>query len=212
MVPGTDRGHSMPKHATPKPAELASQQRRNRAFEETHAALIETAVRLIGEKGAEALSIAALARASGVNRTTVYYHFASREALVAEVKAWSSRMLVEAFTPDRPPQERMEHIYRFVLENPELLRMWIADYLAAGDIRSLYSSWDDLVAGIAARIRGTELEGEVDVEVFCVNLLTTAFIGPLVFRGSVHPEADIETVVERFRRESTRALRSLAIL
>lgn len=190
----------------------ASEQRRNRAYEETHAVLIDTAVRLIAEKGVEALSIAALARESGVNRTTVYYHFAGREELVTEVKAWSSRMLVDAFEPASPPQERMESIYRFVLENPELLKMWIDDYLAVGDIRALYSSWDELVAGIAGRLRETGQEGAVDVEVFCVNLLTAAFIGPLVFRNSVHPEADIATVVERFRAESTRVLRGLSII
>ena len=47
--------------------------------------MIETAVRLISETGPDALSIAALARAMGINRTTVYYHFEHREALIGAV-------------------------------------------------------------------------------------------------------------------------------
>jgi len=191
---------------------LVTTQRRNKAFEDTHLELIETAVRMIAEKGVEALSIAALAREMGINRTTVYYHFDSRETLIGEVKAWSSGKLAEAFKPDRSTQARMDHIYHFVLENPELLKMWIDDYLAVGDIRTLYTSWDELVEGIRSRFRGTPFGDTIDAEVFCVNLLTSAFIGPLVFKNSVHPEADIETVVERFKAESLRMLQSVSLV
>src|ERR1700752_2067815 len=83
-----------PRNGSPSIAPMtlaeAAPQKRNKGFEETHREMIETAVRLISEKGVEALSIAALARATGVNRTTVYYHFENREALIAAVKAWSS--------------------------------------------------------------------------------------------------------------------------
>ena len=39
-----------------------------------------------------------------------------------------------------------------------------------------------------------------------------AFIGPLVFKHSVCPDADITTVVERFRDESTRMLKTLSLV
>jgi len=41
-----------------------------------HQAIIAATVRLISEKGVQALSIAAVARAAGVDRKTLYYHFA----------------------------------------------------------------------------------------------------------------------------------------
>ena len=68
----------------------AKQPRRNRGFDDTHREMIETAVRLISEKGAEALSVAAIAREMGINRTTVYYHFQSREDLLQAVSAWAT--------------------------------------------------------------------------------------------------------------------------
>jgi AcrR family transcriptional regulator len=188
-------------------------QRRNRAYDQTHTELLEGAARLIAQKGVDALSIAALAREVGINRTTVYYHFARREHLVEEVKAWASTRLAEAFEPDRSVQVRMDHIYHFVLENPELLRMWINDGLGEGAaIRSLYPNWDELVQGLQRQFRAVDPAGEIDVEVFSLNLLLTAFIGPLLFRQAVHPEADIDAVAERFKAESSRALRALGLL
>lgn len=187
-------------------------QRRNRCYDDTHRDMIETAVRLIADRGVDALSIAAIARAMGINRTTVYYHFDSRDMLINEVKAWSSAQLAEAFRPDRPRQERIEHIYRFVLENPELLRMWMDDFLSEGDIRKLYPYWDDLVEGIRQHFSGIESDDPVDPEVFCVNLLTSAFIGPRVYKNSVCPHLENEEVIARFKAESLRMLRSVSLL
>jgi AcrR family transcriptional regulator len=183
----------------------AAPQKRNKGFEETHREMIETAVRLISEKGVEALSIAALARAAGVNRTTVYYHFENREALIAAVKTWSSEQLATAVRPVAPQQERIDFITRFVLENPELTKLWFEDFVSPGDIRDRYPPWDALVSGVAESLAA---EGdEADPEVYCVILLTSAFIGPRVFRNSVRPGEDTETIVRRFRTEQQRLLR-----
>jgi AcrR family transcriptional regulator len=190
----------------------AGAQRRNKGFEETHQELIETSVRLISENGVEALSVSALARALGVNRTTVYYHFETREALIAAVKAWSSEQLARAFQPTAPQPERIDHITRFVLENPELIKLWIEDFLAPGDIRDRYPHWDALVEGIRRRLAANGAEDGADAEVYCVMLLTSAFIGPRVFRNSIAPGDDTETVVRRFRQEWRRLLLASGLL
>jgi AcrR family transcriptional regulator len=188
----------------------AAAQKRNKGFEETHREMIETAVRLISEKGVEALSISALARATGVNRTTVYYHFENREALIAAVKAWSSEQLATAFRPVAPQQDRIDYITRFVLENPELIKLWFEDFISPGDIRDRYPHWDALVAGVGANLAA---QGEqADPEVYCVMLLTSAFIGPRVFRNSVRPDQDIDSLVRRFRIEQQRLLKSGGLL
>lgn len=186
--------------------------RRNKGFEATHKEMLQTTVQLIADKGVEAVSIAALARAMGINRTTVYYHFQSREKLIEEVKAWSSEQLASAFEPDKPRHERMEHIYRFVLENPQLLKMWIDDALNDGDIRRLYPHWDELVQGMRQHFSDIQSAHAIDPEVFCINLLTTAFISPRIFKNSVCPDTDNEVVIERFKAESLRVLDSLALL
>lgn len=187
-------------------------QRRNKGFEGTHREMIDTAVRLISEKGVDSLSIAAIARAMGINRTTVYYHFESREALLEAVRHYSSQQLAKGLLLAAPQQERMDFITRFVLANPGLIKLWIDDFISTGDIRSRYPCWDALVKGIAGTFAARMPGEDADAEVYCVMLLAGAIVGPRVFSNSVDPSSDIETVVKRFRLEHQRRLRRDALI
>jgi len=180
---------------------------RNRAFEETHREMIETAVRLISEKGAEALSVAALAREMGIDRTTVYYHFESREALLHAVSSWATEQLAKGMDLGISQPERAERINRFVLDNPALIKLWIDEFVSGNDIRESYSQWDEMVAGIRRRFADQRPDEEVDAEVYCVMLLTAAIIGPRVFANSVEPDASPESILTRFMKEEQRMLR-----
>jgi len=188
------------------------QRRRNRNFDDTHRLLIETAVELISELGTEALSISAVARASKINRSTVYYHFESREALIDAVRAWSAEQIAHGFNPAVAQTERVGRIIAFVLANPEVTKLWIDEFIAEGDIRDRYPMWDPMVEGVARLFRDDSGEGAVDAEIFCTILLTGALIGPRVFRNSVRPDESLERVVERFTHEQMRLLRRYGLL
>lgn len=175
--------------------------RRNRAYAVTHQALIEAAVGMISESGVGALSVAALARTVGMDRGTVYYHFANREALLEAVSAWSAEQLTRGFGPAESQDRRIDFIARFVLDNPDLIKLWIDDFIAPGDIRDRYPRWDDLVAGLAAG------DPTIDPEVYSTYLLAGAIIGPRIFANSVRPDLDKASIVERFRAEQQRMLR-----
>jgi AcrR family transcriptional regulator len=190
----------------------SSARRRNKSFEDSHREMIETAVRLISQKGVAAVSIAAVARTMGINRTTVYYHFESREMLLSAVQAWSSEQLAKAFKPVASQQERIDYITRFVLENPELIKLWIEDLISVGDIRTRYPHWDALVEGIRASFIAANPGETIDAEVYCVILLTSAIIGPRVFKNSVGRKNDTETIVKRFRGERQRMLLDAGLL
>lgn len=179
--------------------------RRNKGFEATHRDIIDAAVRLISEKGVEALSMAAISRAVQINRTTLYYHFAGRDELIIGVKRWASEQLASGFNPDLPRERRMEHIARFVLENESLTKMFIDDFLSVGNIRDRYPKWDDLVAGFIGDNVPDAAQG-IDPEVYCVMMLTSAFIAPRIFKNSVRPDMPLEEVVMRFRAEQMRVL------
>lgn len=197
-------------------AHKPGQSRRNKTFEATHQALIEASVRLISEKGVETLSVAGLARAVGMNRATVYYHFASREALLEAVSAWSSEQLTRGFAGPESQRERIDFVARFVLDNPDLIKLWIEQFIAPGDIRSRYPKWDEFIAASQSQppsgAAGDGAADEVDVEVYCTFLLAGAIIGPRVFHNSVRPDLSEEEVVERFRAEQQRMLRRDGLL
>ena len=161
-------------------------------------------MRLISEKGADALSIAALARAMGINRTTVYYHFDSREALLAAVTSWATEELAKGMDVNASQPERAGHISRFVLENPELIRLWINGFVDGSDIRDSYSPWDELVAGMTQSFK--DMGADIDAEIYCVMLISSAIIGPRVYKTGIRQGETTENIVARFVKEHQRAL------
>ena len=50
-------------------------------------------------------------------------------------------------------------------------------------------------------------KAQVHAEVYSVVVLTSAIIGTRIFRNSVRPDEDTETVVRRFRGERLRMLK-----
>lgn len=178
--------------------------RRNKGFDDTHDAIIAATIELISQKGPDALTVAAVARAAGIDRKTLYYHFNDREALLASAKDWSSQQLARGLVSDASRAERTAHISRFVLENPELIKLWFDDFIAPGNIRERYPQWDALVEGMKANL--AHHESRIDAELYCTIMLTAAYIAPRVYRNSVRPDLSIEEVVELFRQEETRVL------
>ena len=181
--------------------------RRNKAFDETHGTLIETAVRLVSEKGMEALSLSDVAREAGVNRTTIYYHFDSREALVEAVQTWSSRQLAAAFAPDSSREDRTRYIARFVIEHPELIGLWAEKFLSPGAIAERYPEWDALVAGMREQLGSQPATADIDPEAYCTLMLTWAMLGPRVYRNSVRPDLSVDEAAERMTRTQLALLR-----
>ena len=68
-------------------------------------------------------------------------------------------------------------------------------------------SWDALVSGIGTSLAVAFPDEPIDAEVYCVMLLTSALIGPRVFRHRVAPDLDTEATIARFRQEQQRVLR-----
>jgi AcrR family transcriptional regulator len=192
--------------------QAVTHKRRNRNYDDTHRVLIEKAVELISELGADAVSVSALARATRINRSTVYYHFDSREALIMAVRKWSSEQLAKGVSPDASQQNGIDHISSFVLRNPEIIKLWIDDYIAAGDIRQRYPQWDSLVTHVARSFAETAPDEECDAEVYCALMLTSAFIAPRVFKNSIRPQESLERIVERFAHEQRRMIMREGVL
>lgn len=185
---------------------IETEARRNKGFDQTHREMIAMAVRLVAEKGADALSIVALAQAMDVSRGTVYYHFESRDALLEATKTWASGQLARGMDPDWPMPERPATICRLVLDNPDLFKLWIDEFLSGEDIRKSYPAWDPLVQGMQQRFDEEQPDQEMDAEVYCTIMLTAAFIAPRIFARSVRPDQTTDQIVARFVKEQGRVL------
>lgn len=195
-------------------------QRRNKNFEQTHRQLIERAVELIGEGSCDSLSVATLAREAGMNRSTVYYHFESREALMAEVKLWVGRQLGEILLGYGDQVLRVERAILFVLGHSGVVHLWVRDLVESGAITKHFPSWDALVGKVENGFlnpRGGVQRGATEVgegELWSTVLLAIAVAAPRLYQFAVRPDEDHHKIARRFAKAYGRlrgALRETAL-
>lgn len=192
------------------------EQRRNRNYEETHRQLVERAVALIGRDGIEALTVASLARDSQMNRSTVYYHFDSREALLAAAKAWFGARLGEMMVAPGDSQAWLEKAVQFTLGNPELMREWVTDLVNQAPISRNFPRWGELVelASRSPLARQEEGKGgpgsglELDAELWATILLASVVTAARLFRVAVRPGENEDLVARHYARLLRRMLQS----
>lgn len=187
-------------------AKKKRQGRPHKGYDQTHREMIEHAVRLISQKGTEALSVALLAREMGISRANVYYHFANREALIAAVKFWASEQLARGMDESWPVSDRAIGITSFVLGNPDLVKLWIDDFISGDDVRQSYTRWEALVEGLQQRFNEQCPDASIDAEVYCTIMLTSSLIAPRIFARSVRPELPMKEIIARFIKEQQRVL------
>jgi len=193
------------------------EQRRNRNYEETHRQLVERAVALIGRDGVEALTVATLARDARMNRSTVYYHFDSREALLGAAKEWFGARLSEMMVAPGDSQAWLEKAVQFGLGNPELMHEWVMDLVNHAPITRNFPRWDDLVE-LASRSPqvarhedgkgGPGISTPQDAEVWATVLLASVLMAPRLFRVAVQPDQDIALVARHYALVLRRMLQS----
>ena len=100
------------------------------------------------DKGFEGARVDAIARAAGVNKAMIYYHFTSKEflyqtileGLFARVSPFVARLLDE----DLPPEQRFEELARFYVDlfeqTPELPPILLREMASGGErIREIFS-------------------------------------------------------------------------
>jgi len=103
-------------------------------FQRTRERIVASARRLMGERGPESLTVSAVAHAAGINRTTAYQHFRTRDELV---RAVTEELIeeVRAFIESRRPiLEHIDAIAAYFLDHPELARLAIYWLLSEGPI------------------------------------------------------------------------------
>ncbi len=169
---------------------------RNRNYEDTHQLLIEKAAELILESGADGVSVSALARVTGINRSTIYYHFDTRESLMS---AAGQKSREQAPSADGSVSrwvgiDNMSDCFR---SNPEVIASWIDRSIADGEIRERYPQWDRLVAQIADAYAELALEEPCDADVYCALVLSSAFMVPRSFTNSLHPFDSMDRILQR---------------
>jgi len=86
---------------------------------------VAAARRQMAERGPESLTVSAVAHAAGINRTTAYQHFRTRDDLVRAVTEELIEEVAAYLATRRPIVEHIDAIAAYFVEHPELARLAI---------------------------------------------------------------------------------------
>ena len=102
---------------------------RRRNTEATHVALLKAARNLMAENGPDGFTVSEIAQRAGVNRTTAYQHFRTREDLIGAVLAELPNEPSLMLKAKLPPTQLIDHITDYFLDHPEIARLWMFEIL-----------------------------------------------------------------------------------
>ncbi|MDQ0260934.1 TetR/AcrR family transcriptional regulator [Sinomonas atrocyanea] len=178
----------------------------------TRQRLFDAAIELIGQRGAEAVTVDEIAAAAGVAKGTVYYNFGSKNELVAQLLDYGMEILMDAL---RRPSEAagacsdplaevrgmVGRALDFIEAYPAFVRLWMGEQWRPG------GTWQPVLAGmravVLAEIRAAleRVAAQVrpapgqDLEVVATALFGAAFMVG-VDRVSAVPAKPAEPAVE----------------
>jgi AcrR family transcriptional regulator len=190
----------------------AARSTRSLQGEETRERLLDAAVALISERGYAATGVGLVCQRAGVAKTALYWHFGSKEGLLAAVvervgTAWIEEIQKRAYL-EGDPLQRIHRLTlewrRILLEQPHLIRLPMVAQLEQGEASestraALATVWkraeQALVQGIEDSL-GTPLP-DLDL----VAHTTMALLQGAVLRQIVEPdEAELDRILAELRR------------
>lgn len=192
--------------------------KRTRDMAKTRRALLQAARAAIARGGGEALNVSEVARDAGVNRSTAYEHFGSREALLeAAIGSVGADLCEELFfSPEREREyldsyeyqpEMLEKFAMFLMQNPKLARTWLFEVLESerAEQDPLWSRWTELGEKF---VKSGHTQDGIDGEVLSVAVIGALFVWTLW----VKPENKTPKQRRKLARRFTDAIRRMSIL
>ncbi|MEA5456375.1 TetR/AcrR family transcriptional regulator [Sinomonas sp. JGH33] len=117
--------------------------------------LFEAAMELIGQRGADGVTVDEIAAAAGVAKGTVYYNFGSKNELVEQLLRHGMSLLMERLSnggasPSSDPLDdvrgEIERALGFIAEYPAFVRLWLGEQWRAD------GAWQGLLTEMRAEV------------------------------------------------------------
>ena len=194
---------SRPGHSAPVPGPAPRRERRS-DFHHTRQRIVEAARRLMAERGPESLTVSAVAHAAGINRTTAYQHFRTRDELVRGVTEELLAEVANHLEGQQPLVEHIDAVAGYFLDHPELARLAIHWLLSETPIPS---AGMDLLLGETRRlVEGGGARADADAEMLGHLMMGVAVLWPLHARIQFEDAAARRAATARLARELKRLL------
>lgn len=169
----------------------------------SRSALLEAARELMAERGSEALTVVAVAERAGLNRSTAYQHFRSREQLLGAVGDVFAEELRRMFSQPRDFGAQVDFFVGYFREHPDVARIWMFQLLSNGR-EPEPGGWADYVSALERLARSPRSQDGIDAEMLGVIGMTSALVWSLMASQRTDDEEGAGAETRRFARELKR--------
>ena len=177
---------------------------RRRDFEDSRRRILAAARLILAERGPEALTVSEVAHRAGLNRTTAYQHFRTRDALAAAVTAELGEELTSKFAESQPIWDNLEHRMRFFVDHPELARLVLQHLLSESPIPE--RAWSNYLEEIREIAESENAQPDIDAEMLSYVLSCVGILWPVIVRAQYADSASVHRATQRLTRELRRLL------
>ena len=154
---------------------------RRRDFEDSRRRILAAARLILAERGPEALTVSEVAHRAGLNRTTAYQHFRTRDALAAAVTAELGEELTSKFAESQPIWDNLDHRMRFFVDHPELARLVLQHLLSESPMPE--RAWSNYLEEIREIAESENAQPDIDAEMLSYVLSCVGILWPVIVRA-----------------------------
>ena len=172
---------------------------------ENAARILLSARELLSERGPEGLTVSEVAHRAGVNRTTAYQHFRTRDELVGAVLAEIGHEITGLLQEPRPIGALIDSMLDFYVDQPEIARLWMYWLLADAPLESR-EVWNEFLARLQNLVDSPMGEDGVDAEMLGHILVSAFFVWSIRVRQEAENETEVREATRRYARELKRLL------
>ncbi len=184
----------LPDASTPRP--------RRRDFEDSRRRILGAARLILAERGPEALTVSEVAHRAGLNRTTAYQHFRTREALTAAVMSETADELMGMLR--EPIWGDLERMVPFLVDHPELARLTLHQLLSESPLPE--PGWSSYLGQIRKIVESRDAQPGIDAEMLSYVLICVGVLWPLLARAQYEEAESVRSATGRLTRELKRLL------
>jgi len=168
----------------------------------SHKALVVAARDLFAERGPDGLTIVEVAKRAGLNRSTAYQHFRSREELSQAVAEEIATELGELMKEPRGLAEQIDFFVHYFEEQPNIARLWMYHLLA--DEGRPRRGWGRYLDSLEQMSKSPNSLPGIDAEMLGVIGLTSSLVWSVMARQRTGSKKAAAEETNRFAGELKR--------
>jgi AcrR family transcriptional regulator len=165
-------------------------------------ALVAAARELFAERGPDGLTIVEVAKSAGLNRSTAYQHFRSREELTQAVAEDFALELRDLLREPRGFADQVDFFVHYFQEHPDIARLWMF-HLLAGQSRPR-EGWGGYIDSLERMAKSPHSLPGIDAEMLGVIGLTSALVWSVMASQHTGSEKAAMAETNRFAAELSR--------